>query len=55
MRDYKGQNPIPKKYSYSFTKSGKLNHNDFGIGGEPLATGVGYEIELKSNIEFSIN
>ena len=51
----KGQNPISKKYSYGFTISGKLNRNDFGIGGEPIATGVGYEIELKSNVEFTIN
>ena len=51
----KGQNPFSKKYSYGFTISGKLNRNDFGIGGEPLATGVGYEIELNSNVEFSIN
>jgi len=51
----KGQNPFSKKFSYGFTISGKLNRNDFGIGDEPLATGVGYEIELKSNVEFSIN
>ena len=51
----KGQNPFSKKYSYGFTISGNLNRNDFGIGGEPLATGVGYEIELKANVEFSIN
>ena len=51
----KGQNPISKKYSYGFSISGKLNRNDFGIGGEPLATGVGNEIELKSNIEFPTN
>jgi len=51
----KGQNPFSKKYSYGFTITGKLNRNDFGIGGEPLATGVGYEIELKSNVEFVIN
>ena len=51
----KGQNPMSKKYSYGFTISGKLNRSDFGIGGEPLATGVGNQIELKSNIEFAIN
>ena len=51
----KGQNPFSKKYSLGFTISGKLNRLDFGIGGEPLATGVGNEIELKSNVEFAIN
>lgn len=51
----KGQNPFTKKYSYGFTISGKLNRSDFGIGGEPIATGVGNEIELKSNVEFGIN
>jgi len=51
----KGQNPFSKKYSYGFTVTGKLNRNDFGIGGEPLATGVGNEIDLKSNVEFIIN
>ena len=51
----KGQNPFSKKYSYGFTISGKLNRNDFGIGGDTHATGVGNEIELKSDIEFSIN
>ena len=51
----KGQNPMSKKYSLGFTVTGKLNRSDFGIGGEPLATGVGNQIELKSNIEFAIN
>jgi len=51
----KGQNPFSKMYSLGFTISGKLNRLDFGIGGAPLATGVGSEIELKSNVEFAIN
>ena len=51
----KGQNPFSKKYSCGFTVTGKLNRNDFSIGGEPLATGVGNEIDLKSNVEFIIN
>jgi polyisoprenoid-binding protein YceI len=51
----KGENPMSKKYSYGFTISGILNRNNFGIGGEPLATGVANEIQLKSNVEFSIN
>ena len=29
----KGQNPISKKYSFGFSIAGKLNRNDFGIGG----------------------
>lgn len=37
-----------------FTVTGKLNRSDFGLGAEPLATGVGNEIELKSNIEFTV-
>ena len=51
----KGQNPTTKKYSYGFTIKGKLNRIDFGIGKESLPTDVGYEIELKSNVEFNIN
>jgi len=51
----KGQNPFSKKYSCGFTVTGNLNRLDFGIGGEPLATGVGNEIDLKSNVEFIIN
>jgi polyisoprenoid-binding protein YceI len=51
----KGQNPTTKKYSYGFTITGKLNRIDFGIGKESLPTDVGYEIELKSNVEFNIN
>ena len=51
----KAQNPFTKKYSYGFTITGKLNRNDFGIGKDPISNGVGYEIELKSNVEFIIN
>jgi len=51
----KGQNPTTKKYSYGFTITGKLNRINFGIGKESLPTDVGYEIELKSNVEFNIN
>ena len=50
----KGQNPISKIYSLGFTISGKLNRSDFGIGKDALSTGVGNEIELKSNVEFAI-
>lgn len=51
----KGLNPFTKKYSYGFTITGKLHRLDFGIGKDPLATGVSNEIELKSNVEFIIN
>ena len=51
----KGQNTISKKYSLGFTITGKLNRLDFGVGSDPKATGVGNEIELKSNVEFAIN
>jgi len=51
----KGQSPFTKKYSYGFTITGKLNRNDFGIGADPVPTGVANEIELRSNVEFIIN
>ena len=51
----KGQNPRTQKYSYGFTITGKLDRTDFNIGGEPMLTGVGYEIELKANVEFIIS
>jgi polyisoprenoid-binding protein YceI len=37
------------------TITGKLNRTDFNIGGEPILTGVGYEIDLKANVEFIIS
>ena len=51
----KGQNPHTKRYSYGFTITGKLNRTDFNVGGQPILTGVGYEIELKANVEFIIS
>jgi len=51
----KALNPMSKKHYCGFTLSGKLNRTDFGVGGDPEATGVGNEIELKSNVEFMIN
>ena len=51
----KGQNPHTKKYSYGFTITGKLDRTDFNIGAEPILNGVGYEIELKANVEFIIS
>jgi polyisoprenoid-binding protein YceI len=46
---------MSKKSSLGFTISGKLNRIDFGIGVKSLPSDVGYEIELKSNVEFIIN
>jgi polyisoprenoid-binding protein YceI len=51
----KGQNPMTKKYSLGFTLVGKLNRNDFKLGMNELPSDVGYEIQLKSNVEFIIN
>jgi len=43
-----------KKLTAGFTITGKLNRLDFEIGSSPL-TGVSNEIELKSNLEFTIS
>jgi polyisoprenoid-binding protein YceI len=51
----KGLNPMTKKYSLGFTLAGKLNRNDFKLGMNFLPSDVGYEIELKSNVEFIMN
>jgi len=51
----KGQNPHTKKYSYGFTITGKLDRTDFNVGAEPILNGVGYEIDLKANVEFIIS
>ena len=37
-----------------FTITGKINRLDFGVGGSPISTGVGNQIELRSNVEFTI-
>lgn len=51
----KAQSPFTKKHLVGFTITGNLNRSDFGIGKDPLSTGVSEEIELKSNVEFVIN
>ena len=51
----KATNAFYKKDYVGFTITGKLNRSDFGIGKEPLQTGVGNEIGLRSNVEFVIN
>ena len=43
-----------KQPTAGFTLTGKLNRLDFGVGSDPLTSGVGNEIVLKSNIEFTI-
>jgi len=44
-----------KKPTAGFTIKGKLNRLDFGVGSDPLVSGVSNQIELKSNIEFTVN
>jgi polyisoprenoid-binding protein YceI len=44
-----------KKPTAGFTITGKLNRIDFGVGGSTLTTGVSEEIELRSNVEFTIS
>jgi polyisoprenoid-binding protein YceI len=44
-----------KKPTAGFTITGKLNRLDFGVGGSTLITGVSNEIELRSNLEFTIS
>jgi len=44
-----------KKPTAGFTIMGKLNRLEFGVGGPALATGISSEIELRSNVEFTIN
>lgn len=51
----KVQNPFTKKYLCGFTITGRLYRKDFGLGGDPIATGVSDEIRLSSNVEFIIN
>ncbi|MEP6928303.1 MAG: YceI family protein, partial [Ginsengibacter sp.] len=43
-----------KKPTAGFTITGKLNRLDFGVGG-PVSSGVSNQIELRSNVEFTIN
>ncbi len=43
-----------KKPTAGFTITGKINRTDFGVGGAPLTTGIGNEIELRANVEFTI-
>ena len=44
-----------KKPTAGFTITGKLNRLDFGVGGPALTSGISNEIELRSNVEFTIS
>ncbi|GAC1422273.1 MAG: YceI family protein [Flavisolibacter sp.] len=44
-----------KKPTAGFTITGLLNRLDYGIGSSPLTSGVSNEIELRSNVEFTIS
>ena len=43
-----------KKPTAGFTLSGFINRVDFGVGGDPLTTGVSNKIDLSANVEFTI-
>jgi polyisoprenoid-binding protein YceI len=42
-----------KKPTAGFTITGKLNRLDFGVGG-PVSFGISNQIELRSNVEFTV-
>jgi len=44
-----------KKPTAGFTITGKLNRLDFGVGPSPAQSGVGNEVEIRSNVEFTIS
>ena len=44
-----------KKPTAGFTITGKVNRLDFGVGGSPLTFGVSDEIEIISDLEFTIS
>ncbi|WP_069660312.1 YceI family protein [Arcticibacter eurypsychrophilus] len=43
-----------KKLTAGFTLSGFINRVDFGVGGDPLTSGVSNKIDLTANVEFTI-
>ncbi len=43
-----------KKPTAGFTITGKINRLDFGVGSAPATSGISNEIELRSNVEFTI-
>lgn len=44
-----------KKPTAGFTITGKINRMDFGVGGAAITSGISNEIELKSNVEFTVS
>ena len=44
-----------KKPTAGFTITGQINRLDFGVGSSALTSGVSNEIELRSNVEFTIS
>jgi len=44
-----------KKPTAGFTITGKIRRMDFGVGGTPATTGIGNNIELRGNVEFTIS
>ena len=44
-----------KKPTAGFTITGIIKRSDFGVGGSPLTSGIGNNIELRSNVEFTIS
>ena len=44
-----------KKPTAGFTITGKINRLDFAVGGPVIASGISNEIELTSNVEFTIS
>jgi len=43
-----------KKPTSGFTLNGSINRVDFGVGGDPLTSGVSNKIDLTANVEFTI-
>jgi len=50
----KAMNPMTKKNFVNFTVTGKLNRKDFKIGSESMESVVGKEIELRSDVDFTV-
>ncbi len=48
-----GKNPMNGKTVHGFTLSGTLNRLDFGVGDITLKTGIGSEVKLTANVEFT--
>jgi len=44
-----------RKPTAGFTITGSINRLDFGVGGPVITSGISNEIELRSNVEFTIS